>query len=70
VNSLLEEKKCTQKKYFQRPKRMTLLYVLPKHGISQKKHLDNILVYATHKPPKMVQFDWFAILGCLAISHD
>ena len=30
----------------------------------------NSLVYATREPPKMAQFDWFAISGYWAISHD
>ena len=29
-----------------------------------------VLVYATREPPKMVQFDWFAISGYRAMSHD
>ena len=28
------------------------------------------LVYATREPPKMAQFDWFAISGYWAISRD
>ena len=28
------------------------------------------LAYATREPPKMAQFDWFAISGYWAISYD
>ena len=29
-----------------------------------------VLVYATREPPKMAQFNWFAISGYWAIAHD